>query len=216
MVTDDGRRVNVIDRATGGLATVAFALGVIALAVGGFGAVALAQTRCDHTERCPCPQARRASGRSARPSPRCSSALCGKTPAVCTQRRASRRSVASPRLEVGPFGPWLRDDCCCSITLVCFGLRMHVGSMFYPIAGITLKGCPCRVGAVLLGGTASARSTRLIANSTALGRTRLDPFHERRPLGSIARDSSPRGRPVTVFCSAAIHSAARSATSTRC
>ncbi len=42
VVTDDGRRVNVIDRATGGLSTLAFTLGVIALVVGGFGAVALA------------------------------------------------------------------------------------------------------------------------------------------------------------------------------
>jgi len=39
VVTDDGRRVNVIDRATGGLATVAFVLGIITLVVGGFGAV---------------------------------------------------------------------------------------------------------------------------------------------------------------------------------
>ncbi|GJF08679.1 hypothetical protein NGTWS0302_21910 [Mycolicibacterium cyprinidarum] len=41
VVTDDGRRVNVIDRATGGLSTLAFVLGVISLVVGGFGAVAL-------------------------------------------------------------------------------------------------------------------------------------------------------------------------------
>lgn len=41
VVTDDGRRVNVIDRATGGLAIVAFVLGVIALVVGGFGVVTL-------------------------------------------------------------------------------------------------------------------------------------------------------------------------------
>ena len=41
VVTDDGRRVNVIDRATGGLAILAFVLGVIALVVGGFGAVTL-------------------------------------------------------------------------------------------------------------------------------------------------------------------------------
>jgi hypothetical protein len=40
VVTDDGRRVNVIDRATGGLAILAFVLGIIALVVGGFGAVA--------------------------------------------------------------------------------------------------------------------------------------------------------------------------------
>lgn len=42
VVTDDGRRVNVIDRATGGLATCAFALGLLALACGGFGVVSLA------------------------------------------------------------------------------------------------------------------------------------------------------------------------------
>ncbi|CAN5510484.1 hypothetical protein BH11ACT7_BH11ACT7_18840 [soil metagenome] len=41
VVTDDGRRVNVIDRATGGLAVLVFILGVIALVVGGFGAVTL-------------------------------------------------------------------------------------------------------------------------------------------------------------------------------
>ncbi|BBY88518.1 hypothetical protein [Mycolicibacterium tokaiense] len=41
VVTDDGRRVNVIDRATGGLATAAFVLGVIAVCVAGFGVVAL-------------------------------------------------------------------------------------------------------------------------------------------------------------------------------
>jgi hypothetical protein len=42
VVTDDGRRVIVIDRRTGSLATLAFVFGVIALVVGGFGAVALA------------------------------------------------------------------------------------------------------------------------------------------------------------------------------
>jgi hypothetical protein len=42
IVTDDGRRVLVIDRCTGALATFAFVLGVITLVVGGFGAVALA------------------------------------------------------------------------------------------------------------------------------------------------------------------------------
>ncbi|MGB0435616.1 MAG: hypothetical protein ACPGVY_08095 [Mycobacterium sp.] len=42
VVTDDGRRVNIIDRATGKLSTLAFLLGVTALVVGGFGAVALA------------------------------------------------------------------------------------------------------------------------------------------------------------------------------
>ncbi len=41
VVTDDGRRVNIIDRATGGLATTAFVLAVITLVVGGFGVVAL-------------------------------------------------------------------------------------------------------------------------------------------------------------------------------
>lgn len=41
VVTDDGRRVNIIDRATGGLSTIAFVLGVIVLVVAGFGAVAL-------------------------------------------------------------------------------------------------------------------------------------------------------------------------------
>jgi hypothetical protein len=41
LVTDDGRRVLVIDRCTGALATFAFVLGVITLVVGGFGAVAL-------------------------------------------------------------------------------------------------------------------------------------------------------------------------------
>jgi len=48
IVTDDGRRVNVIDRATGDLSTLAFALGVIALVVGGFGAVALATGAPSH------------------------------------------------------------------------------------------------------------------------------------------------------------------------
>lgn len=42
VVTDDGRRVNVIDRATGGLAIGAFVLGVVALVGGGFGVVAVA------------------------------------------------------------------------------------------------------------------------------------------------------------------------------
>ena len=42
IVTDDGRRVLVIDRCTGALATLAFVLGVITLVVAGFGAVALA------------------------------------------------------------------------------------------------------------------------------------------------------------------------------
>ncbi|MET0898644.1 MAG: hypothetical protein ABWY45_12105 [Mycobacterium sp.] len=42
VVTDDGRRVNVIDRATGGLTILAFVLGVLTLVVGGFGVVALA------------------------------------------------------------------------------------------------------------------------------------------------------------------------------
>jgi hypothetical protein len=42
LVTDDGRRVLVIDRRTGALTTVAFVLGVIALVVGGFGAVGFA------------------------------------------------------------------------------------------------------------------------------------------------------------------------------
>jgi hypothetical protein len=42
VVIDDGRRVIVIDRRTGPLAILAFVLGVIALVVGGFGAVALA------------------------------------------------------------------------------------------------------------------------------------------------------------------------------
>ena len=42
VIIDDGRRVNVIDRRTGGLAVVAFVLGVIALVTGGFGVVVLA------------------------------------------------------------------------------------------------------------------------------------------------------------------------------
>ena len=41
VVTDDGRRVQVFDRCTGALTVLAFALGVLALVVGGFGAVAL-------------------------------------------------------------------------------------------------------------------------------------------------------------------------------
>ena len=41
LVTDDGRRVLVIDRCTGALSTFAFVLGVVTLVVGGFGAVAL-------------------------------------------------------------------------------------------------------------------------------------------------------------------------------
>lgn len=41
VVTDDGRRVVVIDRRTGVLSVTAFVLGIIALVVGGFGAVAL-------------------------------------------------------------------------------------------------------------------------------------------------------------------------------
>jgi hypothetical protein len=41
LVTDDGRRVLVIDRCTGALATTAFVLGVVTLVVGGFGLVAL-------------------------------------------------------------------------------------------------------------------------------------------------------------------------------
>jgi hypothetical protein len=40
LVTDDGRRVLVIDRCTGALTTLAFVLGVITIVVGGFGAVA--------------------------------------------------------------------------------------------------------------------------------------------------------------------------------
>ena len=41
LVTDDGRRVLVIDRGTGALTTFAFVLGVVTLVVGGFGVVAL-------------------------------------------------------------------------------------------------------------------------------------------------------------------------------
>lgn len=41
VVTDDGRRVLVFDRNTGGLAVAAFVLGIVALVVGGFGAVAV-------------------------------------------------------------------------------------------------------------------------------------------------------------------------------
>ena len=41
VITDDGRRVNVIDRATGGRMIALFVLGVIALVSGGFGAVVL-------------------------------------------------------------------------------------------------------------------------------------------------------------------------------
>lgn len=41
LVTDDGRRVLVIDRCTGALTTIAFVLGVLTLVVGGFGVVAL-------------------------------------------------------------------------------------------------------------------------------------------------------------------------------
>jgi hypothetical protein len=41
VVTDDGRRVLVIDRGTGGLTVVAFVLGVLTLVVGGFGLVTL-------------------------------------------------------------------------------------------------------------------------------------------------------------------------------
>jgi hypothetical protein len=40
LVTDDGRRVLVIDRCTGALTNFAFVLGVITLVVGGFGLVA--------------------------------------------------------------------------------------------------------------------------------------------------------------------------------
>lgn len=41
LVTDDGRRVLVIDRCTGALTTIAFVLGVATIVVGGFGVVAL-------------------------------------------------------------------------------------------------------------------------------------------------------------------------------
>jgi len=41
LVTDDGRRVLVIDRCTGALTTIAFVLGVLTLVVGAFGVVVL-------------------------------------------------------------------------------------------------------------------------------------------------------------------------------
>lgn len=41
VVTDDGRRVNIFDRCTGGLATTAFVFGILTLVVGGFGIYAL-------------------------------------------------------------------------------------------------------------------------------------------------------------------------------
>jgi hypothetical protein len=41
VVTDDGRRVNIFDRCTGELSTLAFVLGILTLVVGGFGVVAL-------------------------------------------------------------------------------------------------------------------------------------------------------------------------------
>lgn len=41
VVTDDGRRVDVVDRGTGELSILAFVLGVLGLVAGGFGAVAL-------------------------------------------------------------------------------------------------------------------------------------------------------------------------------
>ncbi len=41
LVTDDGRRVLVIDRCTGALAVLAFVLGVLTIVIGGFGLVAL-------------------------------------------------------------------------------------------------------------------------------------------------------------------------------
>ncbi|MGV0852446.1 hypothetical protein [Mycolicibacterium phlei] len=41
IVTDDGRRVLVIDRGTGGWTVLAFVLGVLTLAIGGFGLFAL-------------------------------------------------------------------------------------------------------------------------------------------------------------------------------
>lgn len=41
VVTDDGRRVLVVDRGTGALAVAAFVLGVLAVVVAGFGVVAL-------------------------------------------------------------------------------------------------------------------------------------------------------------------------------
>jgi hypothetical protein len=42
VIIDDGRRVNVIDRHTGGLATAVFVLLVMAIVTGGFGVVVLA------------------------------------------------------------------------------------------------------------------------------------------------------------------------------
>jgi hypothetical protein len=44
VVTDDGRRVLVFDRATGGLAVAVFVLGVVTAVVGGFGIVALSMS----------------------------------------------------------------------------------------------------------------------------------------------------------------------------
>ncbi|MCV7283318.1 hypothetical protein H7J88_27140 [Mycolicibacterium flavescens] len=44
VVTDDGRRVLVIDRGTGPLTVLAFVLGVLAVVAGGFGLVALITT----------------------------------------------------------------------------------------------------------------------------------------------------------------------------
>lgn len=41
IVTDDGRRILVVDRNTGALAVTAFVLGIIAVIVGGFGLVAM-------------------------------------------------------------------------------------------------------------------------------------------------------------------------------
>ena len=41
VITDDGRRVLVFDRCAGALTVLAFVLGVAAVVVGGFGAVAL-------------------------------------------------------------------------------------------------------------------------------------------------------------------------------
>ena len=41
VVTDDGRRILVFDRGTGPLAAMGFVLGVVAIVIGGFGAVAL-------------------------------------------------------------------------------------------------------------------------------------------------------------------------------
>ncbi|CAN5458081.1 hypothetical protein BH09ACT8_BH09ACT8_02480 [soil metagenome] len=42
VITDDGRRVNVIDRTTGGWAIALFVLAVVAVVVGGFGMVVMA------------------------------------------------------------------------------------------------------------------------------------------------------------------------------